>query len=119
MLKEYIFLIIFLFICFFVVTLMLLGSIWIVQQKLDMDKGSPYECGLNVFEDVRSKFEIRFFLIGLLFIVFDLEIAFLLPWVIIFSKGVSLVSLCILIFFLILLFFCFFFEWQQGALDWE
>jgi len=80
---------------------------------------SAYECGFNPFADARAKFEVRFFMIALLFLVSDLEIAFLLPWVIFFFKFPSFLALGIFFFFLVLLVFAFFFEWSKGAISLE
>jgi NADH:ubiquinone oxidoreductase subunit 3 (subunit A) len=117
--KEYFFLFYYLFGCFFLVIFLLCLSIFFVRQKPDLEKLSSYECGFNPYEDARLRFEIRFFLVGLLFIVFDLEVAYLLPWVIIFKTSLSFVGFSIMFIFLILLVFSFFFEWWQGALNWE
>jgi NADH-quinone oxidoreductase subunit A len=77
--REYIFLFYFLLSCFFLVFVLLFCSIFFVNQNPDSEKLSAYECGFNPYEDARSRFEIRFFLVGILFIVFDSEVAYLLP----------------------------------------
>ena len=91
-------------------------SIFFTKIK-DIEKISAYECGFDPFEDARLKFEIQFYLIAILFIVFDLEIAFLFPWIIsVFSLGfLGFINMLV---FLILLGFGFIFEWKQGALEW-
>jgi len=84
----------------------------------DTEKNSPYECGFEAFEDSRMRFDVRFYLVAILFIIFDLEIAFLFPWAValeqvggfgILAKGV----------FLLLLVVGFIYEWKKGALEWE
>ncbi|HFD88103.1 MAG TPA: NADH-quinone oxidoreductase subunit A [Gammaproteobacteria bacterium] len=84
----------------------------------DPAKNSPYECGFEAFEDARMKFDVRFYLVAILFIIFDLEIAFLFPWAIVLNKiGVfGLVSMAI---FLGILIVGFIYEWRKGALEWE
>jgi NADH-quinone oxidoreductase subunit A len=86
--------------------------------KPDDEKTSPYECGFEAFEDTRSKFDVRYYLIAILFIIFDLEIAFFIPWALALdSLGVfGLVAMTI---FVIELVIGFFFIWKKGALEWE
>ena len=81
-------------------------------------KDSPYECGFEAFEDSRMKFDIRFYLVAILFIIFDLEIAFLFPWAVVLDQiGIyGLVSMAI---FLGILIVGFIYEWNKGALEWE
>lgn len=119
MFSEYKVILLYLFFCFAIVALLLICSLFLVKQNPDIEKFSSYECGFNPYEDARMKFEVRFFLVGLLFIVFDLEVAFLLPWILIFKINLSLVGLLVFIFFLFCLVFSFFFEWWKGALNWE
>lgn len=82
------------------------------------EKDSPFECGFDAFEDARIKFDVRYYLVAILFIIFDLEIAFLFPWAIVLDKiGIfGLVSMGI---FLLILIIGFIYEWKQGALEWE
>jgi len=77
--EEYVYLFFFFGGCFFLVALLFFSSILLVKQNPDVEKLSAYECGFNPYEDARSRFEVRFFLVGVLFIVFDLEVAYLLP----------------------------------------
>ncbi|MBM3632798.1 MAG: NADH-quinone oxidoreductase subunit A [Alphaproteobacteria bacterium] len=84
----------------------------------DPEKISPYECGFNAFEDTRHRFDVRFYLIAILFIIFDLEIAFLFPWAITLSK-IGLFGFCSMISFLSILTIGFIYEWKKGALEWE
>lgn len=82
------------------------------------EKLSPYECGFEAFEDARMKFDVRYYLVAILFILFDLEIAFLFPWAI--AQGtVGLVGFWTVMAFLAILTIGFIYEWKKGALDWE
>jgi NADH-quinone oxidoreductase subunit A len=84
----------------------------------DADKVSPYECGFEAFEDSRMKFDVRYYLVAILFIIFDLEIAFLFPWAVVLdSIGVfGLVAMGIFLFILVI---GFVYEWKKGALEWD
>ncbi len=86
--------------------------------KPDEEKDSPYECGFEAFENARMKFDIRYYLVAILFIIFDLEIAFLFPWAIVLQDlgwyGFSVMSI-----FLGILVVGFAYEWKKGALEWE
>ena len=84
----------------------------------DSEKNSPYECGFEAFEDARMKFDVRYYLVAILFILFDLEIAFLLPWAVALKEvgGAGFVAVLI---FLAILVVGFAYEWKKGALDWE
>ncbi len=81
-------------------------------------KLSPYECGFEAFEDARMKFDVRYYLIAILFIIFDLEIAFLFPWAVVFDR-ISLVALIEMVLFIALLVVGFIYIWKKGALEWE
>jgi NADH-quinone oxidoreductase subunit A len=84
----------------------------------DPAKGSPYECGFEAFEDSRMKFDVRFYLVAILFIIFDLEIAFLFPWAVALDS-IGLFGLVAMAFFLGVLVIGFIYEWKKGALEWE
>ena len=84
----------------------------------DPEKLSPYECGFEAFEDARMKFDVRYYLIAILFIIFDLEIAFLFPWAIVFER-IGLVALVEMALFIGLLVVGFIYIWKKGALEWE
>ena len=84
----------------------------------DSRKNSPYECGFEAFEDARMKFDVRYYLVAILFILFDLEIAFLFPWAVAL-KEVGVVGFWAVIIFLGILVVGFVYEWKKGALDWE
>lgn len=111
---------IFFFIALFLVFIMLyLAKIFSIffDKNRDMEKISAYECGFDPFEDARIRFEIQYFIIGILFIIFDLEIAFLFPWAIIIST-LMLQEFIIISIFLLSLTIGFLYEWREGALNW-
>lgn len=84
----------------------------------DQAKNSPYECGFEAFEDARMKFDVRFYLVAILFILFDLEIAFLFPWAVAL-KEIGTTGFWAMMIFLGILVVGFAYEWKKGALDWE
>jgi len=86
--------------------------------KPDPEKLSPYECGFEAFEDARMKFDVRYYLVAILFILFDLEIAFLFPWAVAL-KEIGPVGFWSMMIFLAILVVGFVYEWKKGALDWE
>lgn len=90
----------------------------VAKQQSDPEKVSAYECGFEPFDDARSTFDIRFYLVAILFIVFDLEISFLFPWVISLHK-ISYVGISSMFIFLIILTIGFVYEWRKGALEWN
>ena len=87
-------------------------------RKPSAEKDSPYECGFEAFEDARMKFDVRYYLIAILFIIFDLEIAFLFPWAVVF-KQIGVVAIVEMATFLLLLLLGFVYCWKKGALEWE
>ena len=87
-------------------------------RKPDAAKTSPYECGFEAFEDARMKFDVRYYLVAILFILFDLEIAFLFPWAV-YLKQIGAVGFWSVMIFLAILVVGFAYEWKKGALDWE
>jgi NADH-quinone oxidoreductase subunit A len=87
-------------------------------QRPDTAKNSPYECGFEAFEDARMKFDVRYYLVAILFILFDLEIAFLFPWAVAL-KDVGAIGFWAMMVFLTILVVGFIYEWKKGALDWE
>jgi NADH-quinone oxidoreductase subunit A len=103
---------------------LLMGSVFIVLGKLlgpsrpDAEKNSPYECGFEAFEDSRMKFDVRYYLVAILFIIFDLEIAFLFPWAIVLDQ-IGTFGLVAMGIFLSVLVIGFIYEWKKGALEWE
>lgn len=86
--------------------------------KPDSEKNSPYECGFEAFEDSRMRFDVRFYLVAILFIIFDLEIAFLFPWAVVLDK-IGTFGLLAMGVFLTILVVGFIYEWNKGALEWE
>ena len=84
----------------------------------DAEKLSPYECGFEAFEDTRMRFDVRYYLVAILFIVFDLEIAFLFPWAVALNK-IGLYGLIAMGIFLAILIVGFIYEWKKGALEWD
>lgn len=87
-------------------------------RRPDSEKDSPYECGFEAFEDSRINFDVRYYLVAILFIIFDLEIAFLFPWAVVLDK-IGLVGLIAMGIFLLILIVGFIYEWMKGALEWE
>ena len=86
--------------------------------KPDSDKNSPYECGFEAFEDSRMRFDVRYYLVAILFIIFDLEIAFLFPWAVVL-ESIGLFGFLAMMVFLGILVVGFIYEWKKGALEWE
>ena len=84
----------------------------------DRDKLSPYECGFEAFEDTRMRFDVRYYLVAILFIVFDLEIAFLFPWAVALRK-IGVFGLVAMAIFIAILVVGFIYEWKKGALEWD
>lgn len=115
---EYIFILKFFFVFLIIGLLLFLLSLILVYQKPNSEKISAYECGFNPFGDARSKFEIRYYLVAILFIIFDLELLFLFPWIISFVY-LNIIGVFCMIFFLFILTFGFIYEWSEGALDWN
>ena len=97
---------------------MIAGSVLLGKQNPDSEKLSAYECGFEAFTDARNKFDVRFYLVCLLFIIFDLEIAFLFPWAVSLGE-IGLLGFWSMIVFLGVLTVGFIYEWKKGALDWE
>jgi len=117
-LAEYMPILIFLGIAIGLAGIILLASQLIAPNHPDREKLSPYECGFEPFEDSRSKFDVRFYLVAILFIIFDLEVAFLFPWAV--SLGnIGLFGFWSMIVFLAVLTVGFVYEWRKGALEWE
>jgi len=115
---EYLPILIFLAIAIGLATLMVVASMLVARQKPDTEKLSAYECGFNAFEDSRGRFDVRFYLVAILFIIFDLEVAFLFPWAV--SLGtVGVFGFWSMMFFLFILTVGFIYEWKKGALEWE
>ena len=99
------------------IALLIVGAL-LGPKRPGADKLSPYECGFEAFEDARMKFDVRYYLIAILFIVFDLEIAFVFPWAVIF-RSLGMFGLVEMGIFLGLLVLGFAYVWKKGALEWE
>ncbi len=93
-------------------------SYMIGEQKPDSEKVAAFECGFDAFEDARSKFDVRFYLVAILFIIFDLEVAFLFPWAVAFRE-IGEFGFWSMVVFLGILTVGFIYEWKKGALEWD
>ncbi len=96
---------------------LILGKI-LSPHKPDVQKNSPYECGFEAFEDARMKFDVRYYLVAILFILFDLEIAFLFPWAVVIQE-IGMAGFLAMLLFLFVLVVGFIYEWKKGALEWD
>ncbi len=117
-LAEYLPIFIFLGIAVALTMMMIMASYMVAPQRPDSEKVSAYECGFEAFDDARSKFDVRFYLVAILFIVFDLEVAFLFPWAITLGET-GLFGFWSMVLFLAILTIGFVYEWKKGALEWE
>ena len=118
MLGEYLPILLFLFVAI-VIAVALLAIGWLLGPKRPgAEKNSPYECGFEAFEDARMKFDVRYYLVAILFIIFDLEIAFLFPWATVY-KDIGISAIVAMAIFLGILVIGFVYEWKKGALEWE
>jgi NADH-quinone oxidoreductase subunit A len=118
LLADYLPLVIFLGIALLIGVALLVSPFLIAYQNPDPEKLSAYECGFNAFDDARMKFDVRFYLVAILFIIFDLEVAFLFPWAVAF-KEVGLFGFWSMMAFLGVLTVGFVYEWRKGALEWD
>jgi len=96
---------------------LVLGKL-VSPHKPDSAKNSPYECGFEAFEDARMKFDVRYYLVAILFILFDLEIAFLFPWAVVLQE-IGMFGFIAMMIFLGVLVIGFIYEWMKGALEWD
>lgn len=117
-LREYLPILIFLAIAVAVAGAAIGASLIVARQKPDPEKLSPYECGFDAFDDARRRFDVRFYLVSLLFIIFDLEVAFLFPWAISLGQ-IGLFGFWSMVLFLAVLTVGFAYEWRKGALEWD
>ena len=115
---EYLPILIFIFIALALAIGMTLLSFLVGDSKPDNEKLSAYECGFEAFDDARGRFDVRFYLVAILFIIFDLEVAFLFPWAITLGK-IGLFGFWSMMIFLSVLTIGFIYEWKKGALEWE
>jgi len=117
-LREYLPILIFLVIAVGLTGVMIAASLVAGRQNPDSEKLSPYECGFEAFDDARRRFDVRFYLVSILFIIFDLEVAFLFPWAVTLGK-IGIFGFWSMMGFLALLTIGFIYEWKKGALEWE
>jgi len=117
-LRDYLPILIFLVLAVGLGLVLLLAAAIIAVRNPDPEKVSAYECGFNAFDDARMKFDVRFYLVSILFIIFDLEVAFLFPWAVAFGD-LSDVAFWSMMVFLGVLTVGFAYEWKKGALEWE
>ena len=117
-LKDYLSIIIFVFVALVLSIGFIVLNFLFSPKNPDPEKLSAYECGFEPFNDSRMEFDVRFYLVAILFIIFDLEIAFLFPWAISLGK-IGLLGFCSMMIFLFILTVGFIYEWKKGALDWE
>nr|WP_212769826.1 NADH-quinone oxidoreductase subunit A [Thalassovita mangrovi] len=118
MLREYLPILVFLAIAIVLGLVLILAAVVLAVRNPDPEKVSAYECGFNAFDDARMKFDVRFYLVSILFIIFDLEIAMLFPWAVAF-KDITTVGFWSMMVFLGVLTAGFAYEWKKGALEWE
>jgi len=118
LLRNYLPILIFLGIAVAISGVMVLASVIVARQRPDPEKLSAYECGFDAFGDARNKFDVRYYLVAILFIIFDLEVAFLFPWAVTLGK-IGVFGFWSMIAFLGVLTVGFIYEWKKGALEWE
>ncbi len=118
LLSSYLPIVIFLGIAIVIGVALLVAPFLVAYRQPDPEKLSAYECGFNAFDDARMKFDIRFYLVSILFIIFDLEVAFLFPWAVSFSK-IGWFGFASMMTFLGVLTIGFIYEWKKGALEWD
>jgi len=97
---------------------MLMMAFMVAYKQPDSEKLSAYECGFNAFDDARMKFDVRYYLVAILFIIFDLEVTFLFPWAVVFGK-VGVFGFWSMMVFLAVLSVGYLYEWKKGALEWN
>jgi NADH-quinone oxidoreductase subunit A len=117
-LAEYFPILVFIAIAAVIAIAMVGGSLIVARQKPYAEKLSAYECGFDPFDDARRRFDVRFYLVAILFIIFDLEVAFLFPWAVSLAD-IGMLGFLSMIAFLAVLTVGFIYEWCKGALDWE
>ena len=118
LLIEYLPILIFLVIATALTLVMVAASLLLGKQNPDSEKLSPYECGFEAFDDARRQFDVRFYLVAILFIIFDLEVAFLFPWAVV-AKEIGWFGFWSMMTFLGVLTIGFIYEWNKGALEWD
>jgi len=118
LLSSYLPIVIFLGIAMVIGVALLVAPFLVAYRQPDPEKLSAYECGFNAFDDARMKFDIRFYLVSILFIIFDLEVAFLFPWAVSFGE-IGWFGFLSMMLFLGILTIGFIYEWKKGALEWD
>jgi NADH-quinone oxidoreductase subunit A len=118
LLLDYLPLVIFIAVAAAIALALLIVPFVVAYKKPDPEKLSAYECGFNAFDDARMKFDVRYYLVAILFIIFDLEVAFLFPWAVAF-KDLGAFGFWSMIVFLAVLTVGFIYEWRKGALEWD
>ena len=118
LLSDYLPLVIFILVALVIGLALLITPFIVAFKQPDPEKLSAYECGFNAFDDARMKFDVRFYLVAILFIIFDLEVAFLVPWAVAFRE-VGVLGFWSMMLFLGVLTVGFIYEWRKGALEWD
>lgn len=118
MLENYLPVLVFILVSLFVGAVAIGAGFVLGPRRPDSEKLSPYECGFEAFEDSRMKFDVRYYLVAILFIIFDLEIAFLFPWAVALDS-IGLAGFVAMGIFIGILVIGFIYEWKRGALEWE
>ena len=117
-LQDYLPILVFLIVGCGLAALAMLASFVVARQKPDVEKNSAYECGFEAFSDARIRFDVRYYLVAILFIIFDLEVAFLFPWAVSLN-AIGMFGFWSMMVFLAILTVGFVYEWKKGALEWE
>src|SRR5688572_9271212 len=118
LLADYLPLAVFIGIALFIGLALLIAPFLVAYKQADPEKLSAYECGFNAFDDARMKFDVRFYLVAILFIIFDLEVSFLFPWAVAFGQ-LGTFGFWSMMVFLAVLTIGFIYEWKKGALEWD
>jgi NADH-quinone oxidoreductase subunit A len=118
MLENYLPVLVFIIVGSVIGGVMIAAGFVLAPNRPDKEKLSPYECGFEAFEDSRMKFDVRYYLVAILFILFDLEIAFLFPWAVVLEE-LGMFGFWAMVIFLGILVVGFIYEWKKGALEWE
>ena len=118
MLSEYLPILVFMIVGVLIGAALIAFGFILGRHRPDQEKNSPYECGFEAFEDARMKFDVRYYLVAILFILFDLEIAFLFPWAVALRE-IGMTGFVAMMIFLAILVVGFIYEWKKGALEWE
>ena len=118
MLEDYLHILIFIVVALLIGFVPRVFGMLLGPRRPDREKDSPYECGFEAFESARMKFDVRYYLVAILFIIFDLEIAFLFPWAIVLEE-LGMAGFTAMFVFLGILVVGFIYEWKKGALEWE